>query len=597
MMSSEQMKTLFGLFNFSPVPMWVYNVENLDILAVNDAACECYGYSRDEFLTLKLDKLWPAEDVSFRLQQVSNNAGSKSRFTDTVRHVTCKGKPITVELASEPLPAWDDNARIISALNVTEREKAIEVEKQLRLSNERFNYASRASNEAMFDWDLRIDNIYWADGFRRVFGYPVDGRKYPLSSWADRLHPDDVTGVNESLHLALEDASRNYWSAAYRFRHALGAYLFIEASAYIIRDRNRKAIRMIGALRDVTERKEAAAALEASEKRYSDLFHLSPLPMWVYDVKTYRFLDVNEATVNLYGYSRKEFLCMTLADIRRPEDRDEMNQIIKNSVKRHKYHSALVKHRKKSGEMLIVHVNGNSISYGNKDARVVVAIDVTDKIKSRDALANSERRFRKLIQEGSDLIAVLDDERRYKYVSPAGENAIGLTAEEMLGKYAFDYVHPEDVDRVLRDFEKLNEEKRIELAPFRIVDSKGNIRWVETIATDMREDEAIGGIITNSRDVTQRMLAEAERVRYIQEIEAHNAKLEEITWTQAHLVRAPLARILGIVQLLGDAGLDVAIKETLMSYLQFSATELDEIIRKIIEKSQDHEPYRDPSEP
>lgn len=591
MMSSEKMKTLLGLFNFSPVPMWIYDARNLHILAVNDAACRCYGYARDKFLAQTVDALWPGRNAGQGKEQLRHIAGSEHRHQDMVTHVTACGQLITVELASEIMPDWGAHARIMSALDVTERERAIEVEKQLRRSNERFNYASKASHEAIYDWDIVTDNIHWADGFCRVFGYPLDGRKYPVKSWIAMIHPDDRDAIEQLLESSLADQHCVYWNAHYRLRHALDGYLFVEETGYIIRDNTGKPLRIIGALRDITEQQQVAMALEASEKRYSDLFHLSPLPMWVYDLQTYRFLDVNKAAIALYGYSREEFLSMSITDIRRPEDREELMEMMRKNVRPQEYHSALVRHLKKSGEKIIVNVNGNSIPYGDAAARIVVAIDVTDKIRSREALANSERRFRRLIQEGSELITVLDEYRRIKYISPAGEHFLGMKAEHLLGTYAFASVHPEDVDELLDSFDKLDQEKRVEPEPFRIIDKKGEIHWVETIITDMRDDETIQGIITNSRDVTQRMLADAERMRYISEIEAHNARLEEITWTQAHLVRAPLARILGIVQLLSDKDTETTTRDTLMSYLQVSATELDDIIRKIIEKSRASQQY------
>ncbi|MBW8687385.1 PAS domain S-box protein [Chitinophaga sp. B61] len=572
-MSSEQRNALSELFNFSPVPMWVYNIENMQILAANAAACKSYGYSADEFCALTIDVIAAEGDIT-------------ESDDNIYKHIIRTGEVILVEVSSAPMPSWHEHAHVISAVDVTQREKAKETERQLRLSNERFNYASRASNEAIYDWDINIDHIYWADGFCRVFGYSLAGRKYPLTSWKKMVHPEDVTTVRESLRRTLKDCRSHYWNAHYRFMHALGRYLYVEETGYIIRDNNGNAIRMIGALRDITAQHEAAAALEASERRYSDLFHLSPLPMWVYDLESYQFLDVNEAAVNLYGYSKEEFLAMTLADIRRPEDRKEFAILMQTNVVPNKGHSALVRHVKKSGETMIMNVTGNSINYGNREARVVAAVDVTEKIKSREALANSERRFRRLIQEGSDLIAVLDDEMKIKYISPAGEHALGIRAEQLLGTDAFASIHQEDLDRVIGAFSKLGNEKRVEVDPFRIIDSSGNIRWVETVVTDMREDETIRGIIANSRDVTPRMLAEAERMRYIQEIEEHNEKLAEITWTQAHLVRAPLARILGLVELLVDNGIDADTKTTLLSYLLVSATELDDIIRKVIEKSQ-----------
>jgi PAS domain S-box-containing protein len=579
-------------------------------------------------------------------------------------------------------------------------------ELQLQKSNDRYEYISKASKDAVYDMDFATDHVNWGDGLLRVFGYPTDQKKFGLADWANLVHPDDIAALNDDLQDALKDPHKLYWTALYRFRHVNGNYLQVEETGYILRDDKGAVTQMIGVVRDITERQESAKALAASERRYSDLFHLSPLPMWVYDVKTYRFLDVNEAAVQVYGYTRAEFLSKTIMDIRPPEDVLPLDKQLKNDLKPGKFHSIMTRHIKKNGEMILVNANGNSIFYNEYEARLIVAIDNTEKIRTQDALKRSEQRFKQLIQEGSDLIAILNEEGNIKYVSPTAERMLGIRVEELIGKDGFSFIHDEDRDIIRQGFEELELKKRVELSPFRIIDHLQQVHWLETIITDMRDNEAIAGIITNARDVTQRIVSElknketlerynavakatsdtiwdcnlqtgevnwnhgiknvfgydlrsetydwwrqhvhpddlqkitdivaanmksgearwsseyrflcadgkykfvfdrgfvlfddegnavrmtgamqdiTERMNYIQEIEQHNRRLKEIAWTQAHLVRAPLARIMGIADLLKSGGNDLDTSNRLLDFLETSAVELDQIIKAIIRKSQ-----------
>lgn len=584
---------------------------------------------------------------------------------------------------------YDEDGRPVkmigACLDISEWKKT---ERQLQKSNDRYEYISKASKDAVFDLDFAQDHVNWGDGLLRVFGYSV-GEKFTFADWAGLVHPDDFNTLDTKLQATIHDPETTHLTAEYRLRHANGAYLYCEGTAYILRDDEGVATRMIGVIRDITERKVSAMALMASEKRYSDLFHLSPLPMWVYDVHTLCFLDVNDAAIRVYGYAKEEFLAMSIRDVM-PEKSD----------------TAIAHHFKKSGELMLVNTNGNSIVYEEHEARLIVAIDNTEKIQALEALETSEHRFKQLIQEGSDLIAILNEAGNFKYVSPAAERILGFTVEELTGKDGLDFIHNEDRDMLIAGFKELEHTKRVELAPFRIIGHQQQVLWMETTLTDMRADEAIAGVIANARDVTHRVISETEnkqmlerynvvakatsdtiwdcnlqteqinwnhgienvfgytelkntytwwqehvhpddlqkindiviakmksgdsrwsseyrfrcadgsykfvfdrgfllfdeegnpvrmigamqditeRINYIREIEQHNSRLKDIAWTQTHLVRAPLARIIGISNLLKSGENDLETSDKLLDYLETSANELDQVVKTIVEKSQ-----------
>jgi PAS domain S-box-containing protein len=134
--------------------------------------------------------------------------------------------------------------------------------------------------------------------------------------------------------------------------------------------------------KDITERKISDLLLLESEKRYSDLFDLSPLPKWVVDIETLRFLDVNAAAIKKYGYSRDEFLSMTIKDIRPPEDAAKVEKIVNEPVEPNLLiNRGTFTHKKKSGELIQVDIQSNSMDYRGKKAKLIIAHDITDQLK------------------------------------------------------------------------------------------------------------------------------------------------------------------------------------------------------------------------
>ena len=203
------------------------------------------------------------------------------------------------------------------------------------------------------------------------------------------------------------------------------------------------------------ERKKGVIELEESERKYYDLFHLSPLPMWVVNLDSLQFLDVNMATVNNYGYSREEFLLMTLKDIRPAE---------------------------------FIPLLEKNIQEGRRESGAITTFNTIHKIKN-------------------------------------GE---------------------------LRNVE-------VKIAPFSFKGTKVNV------------------VIAN--DIT-------ERLNYIKAIEEQNNKLKEISWLQSHVIRAPLARIMGLINIIRDIEEDEVEKEKILDYIVLSANELDDVIRNINVKTE-----------
>ena len=148
---------------------------------------------------------------------------------------------------------------------------------------------------------------------------------------------------------------------------------------------------------------------ELNEEKYLRLFRDNPQPMWIYDLESLQFLEVNNAAINDYGYSKEEFLSMTLADIRPKEDVPALYEDVKKTWR--KYNKAGVwRHLKKNGELILVSIISHEIDYEGRKARHVMISDITEEIKFREALQVSESNFRQLFENNITIMLIVDPE-------------------------------------------------------------------------------------------------------------------------------------------------------------------------------------------
>ncbi len=146
-------------------------------------------------------------------------------------------------------------------------------------------------------------------------------------------------------------------------------------------------------------------SLRASEKRYFDLFHLSPAPMFVYDIHTLEFLDVNEAAIQHYGYNKKEFLDMTLKELRPAEDIPILYEIIAQSRGKTLYHvNETLRHRKKDGSIIFVEIKSSAIQFQDKEAEIVLSTDITERIMHQKAIESQNIRLKEIAWTQSHIV-------------------------------------------------------------------------------------------------------------------------------------------------------------------------------------------------
>ncbi|HEY8503908.1 MAG TPA: PAS domain S-box protein, partial [Gemmataceae bacterium] len=271
---------------------------------------------------------------------------------------------------------------VVTFLDITGRKQA---EQALRKSEERFQLIARATKDAVWDWDLLTDEIWWSEGLEALFGYPRDQLSPDAGWWYDKVHPEERDRVTAGLRAAIRDGAQ-VWSAEYRFRRADGSYAHAQDRGYLIRDAAGRPVRMVGALVDVTERRRA-----------------------------------------------------------------------------------------------------------------------------EEVLRESEERFRALIENSSDGIAVLSADGELIYASPSTFRMLGYGPEELLGEEGFRHIHPDDLPGVRARLADLMERPGGSVsAEARVRHKDGSWHWLEGVGTNLLGESSVRGVVFNFRDVTERKQLEEQ---------------------------------------------------------------------------------------
>jgi len=236
----------------------------------------------------------------------------------------------------------------------------------------------------------------------------------------------------------------------------------------------------------------------------SNLFNLNPLPSWIYDYQTLQILDVNIAAIEHYGYSREEFLKLTIKDIRPSQEIENLiNALATIKNQNGNIYFGIFTHQKKNGSLIQMEINGHKLDFNNRKCILIVCQDITKRIEQEEQIYQSKQRFKALVQEGGDMISIIDINGRYSYTSPTTTAILGITPEEFQGNTIFDFIHPDDIEKATSYIQRITTEKKIIVEPFRFKDGKNEWRWIETVLTNMLDNPAVKGIVANSRDITK----------------------------------------------------------------------------------------------
>jgi PAS domain S-box-containing protein len=313
------------------------------------------------------------------------------------------------------------------------------------------------------------------------------------------------------------------------------------------------------------------------ETDYLKLFEKHPHPMWIFDEATNKFLDENEPAIELYGYSKEEFLKMSIFDIRSDSEKKRLKNHLESSNEDfHK--NGIWKHTIKSGDELVIESSSFKLKYGEINARLVLLLDITEanaKSKKLDLEFYQLKYFRYALEQSSMLV-ITEKNGNVEFVNQLFLNAIEYSRDEVIGKNVNKFKAEDQDDRIFANMWRTISNGKVWRGEIKNKTRSNREIWLDMHVVPLKNKEGeTEKFMSISRDITKRKEAELQ-------LRKHTEKLQSIAWTHSHTIRKPLSSILGIAELikLNNGTID----DITLEYLTRASNELDDALRDINSK-------------
>src|SRR5690349_7299664 len=365
-------------------------------LRVNEALCRLLGYDEHELLQKTVQDITHADDLQavqdFRQELLATL--SQSRVYEK-RYLRKDGSTVWVRITGTVLRDGSGSPRCFVALfhDGTELKLAEDARKT---SESRF----RRMVEMSSDW-------YWVqdENFRFVELPGVEKRGIEQEFFIGKARWElpglaPLPGKVWQQHRDKLERHEPFSDFVYVSADASGELQYLSVTGEPIFDAQGQFRGYHGIGKDITDRARAQKALEDGEQRYRMLFDIHPNPMWVVENKTLRFLAVNQAALDHYGYSREEFLSMTAEQLRHPEEIAKLLSDFQDQSR--SYMQRVARHRKKNGEEIDVEIVSFNLEFDGRPARLGVINDVTQRMQTEAQARELGERYRALVESRKD---------------------------------------------------------------------------------------------------------------------------------------------------------------------------------------------------
>ena len=388
------------LLAYSPLPVIVYARESARIVAVSDSAVACYGYSREAFEAMTITDLFPAEELpSLRRFLEANLTRERPGRIESVswRHRREDATIIDVEVTGDDLEYHGQACRVLFCQDVTEQNKAAaelhEARERLRSSEARYRLLFEQNPQPMVAHDRETLQIVAASN-AMVTSYGYSREELLEMTVADLQPPEDVERLRAYIAATPVGTRPGTVASGWRHQRRDGTIIDIEVTSENLNLDGREC--RIALFTDVTARNRATSELLLAREQLSAraeehrlLFERNPQPLMVYDRETLRFVAVSDAAIRSTGYSREEFVKMTVLDLTPAEDHAGMDSYarIRRGERLGFLEARSRRHLCKDGTIIDIEVTSDDLVLGGRDCRVCLCLDITERNRVNAELA------------------------------------------------------------------------------------------------------------------------------------------------------------------------------------------------------------------
>ena len=472
---------------------------------------------------------------------------------------------------------------------LTAKNKLEELTTALEESNKRYEYVNKATSEAIWDWDIMTGEVFYGDGFNKLFGYDTSKLPMKFNIWEKRIHPEDHERITNSIDSFLI-SDLNNWSQEYRYLKAEGSFAFVSDKAFIIRNEDGYAIRMIGSMQDITKIKEEEHHLRLMESVVSNTND----SVIITEIKNdYPIVYVNEAFTKMTGYNLHDVKGKNPRILQGPKTNKETLDKISNALKNWESSQATTINYKKNGNDFWVNFSISPIvnEKGEYTHWISVERDVTDSINANEELKNQKKFTDEILNNLPTDIAVFDPSHHYLFINQYAIKNKEIR-EWMIGKNDFDYTQLKGIDDGLARFRRAKFEE--------CINNKEKTEWVDEhtspdgsknyklrIFSPYFENNKLKFVVGYGVDITESKIAELKVIEAMESIKKSNSELEQFAYVASHDLQEPLRMITSFLTQLEKKYAD-ALDEKAKEYIFYAvdgAKRMRHIILDLLEYS------------
>ncbi|EON75822.1 hypothetical protein ADIS_3713 [Lunatimonas lonarensis] len=350
---------------------------------------------------------------------------------------------------------------------------------------------------------LNSNSIEWSAGVFSMLGYEPDEFHLNVESAVDVIHPEDRDRAINHMQLAIRE--KKPYNIRMRLIGKGGRICQVVSKATMIRGEDGSPKSLIGIFQDITEFIEHKKELKSILNSSLDIICSVDLQ--------HRFLKVNSASFDILGYYPEELEGQAYSDFLNPNSIEKSNQFWAQlfQLKKVKNFENSLRHR----DGHFVPISWTAHYEENSEVIYCVGRDITDRLQAESDNERNERRYKSMIQEGGDFVAIISPSGKFTYVSPTYNRILNYPEEELLGSFVYLYIHPEDKAKLKHESSNILPGQRCITSPYRFRSNSGQWRWIRTTLVNLSQDESIKGFVANSNDITDivetsRKLAESE---------------------------------------------------------------------------------------
>lgn len=362
------------LFENNPLPIWIYDPETLYFLLVNDSAVHLYGYSRDEFLSMTVRELIPAEDIP-------EHKGNASEIVNKARrpHIKKDGNTIYVEIISHSITFRGRKAEVVLVNDITER---TQMEEALRESEARFRATFNDAAIGISRVDMLGQIVETNPAMRKILGLSKKELDHTLIT--EITYQDDVT-ADWDLFCELIDGKRDYYQMEKRYYKKDGSLIWAQLTVSLVRDASGDPQFAIAMVEDITEQKKAEEEL----KIRAQLLDAATDAIFVHDLEG-NFVYLNEAAYRSRGFSKNEMMKMNIHDVVNPEYAGLIESRIKELLEKGEAVFESV-HKCKNNSTIPVEVHSRIVESGGRKLILSVNRNITERKQAEKMLKEKAR--------------------------------------------------------------------------------------------------------------------------------------------------------------------------------------------------------------